>query len=578
MSGLSIKQKLILSFGGVFVAFSLFGLFIWYSFADLSSEQSNERDWLESGMTVSALAHDVSEVQRNLHMRVMLAEKSEGARWKSKQDDSVRQVEDGFTKYQAIINNAEYDDPAEKQRDQAILDNEMKLWQDYKSKIARIDQLIAAKDMQGSLAFLGSDLENSFSNLANALEADFVDCEKGIMEAVTTAEHRFDNFENLIHTIGIVMAVILVLIVVIVSVLIRNIRSSVEQIMTVTEKVARGDFTHDIDVDSNDEFGIILGQFNLVIQHMRQALANIREASNHVSESSEKMQSSIQKTEDLLQNVAIAVTAAADNSTEQESLINATGERVEMMEQDIDKAIKAMRVGLDSVEATAKHAADGNELAIETVRHMNEIANAVAESTQIVQELGEHSKEIGSIVETISAISEQTNLLALNAAIEAARAGEHGRGFAVVADEVRKLAESSQQSVQKIGSIIGTLQDMTGKAVQNMQSGHELVEKGRGNVENTGASFNEIVNMIRIAEENSTQVMTTIGNLRKPIEDIVKRSGRIAEMSVESAKKMEAISIATAEQAENIVEIAEDSGSLANLADNMRNTVNEFKI
>ncbi|MBQ9478230.1 MAG: methyl-accepting chemotaxis protein, partial [Selenomonadaceae bacterium] len=292
----------------------------------------------------------------------------------------------------------------------------------------------------------------------------------------------------------------------------------------------------------------------------------------------EKVKSSVNETGDLIQNVAMAVTSASDNATAQDALVNETEGRVRSMEQSIERSIEAMRAGLESVEQTAKHAADGNKLASETVLHMNEIAESVADAARIVKELGENSKEIGSIVETISAIADQTNLLALNAAIEAARAGEHGKGFAVVADEVRKLAEGSQQAVSKIGSIVGTIQTTTDKAVETMQAGHELVQKGRSNVEATGNSFNEIVNMIKVAEENSMQVMDTVSGLRKPIEDIVARSGRIASMSKEVGKSMEAISIATAEQAGKIVEISEDSGMMTDLSQKMMDTVHEFQI
>ena len=209
---------------------------------------------------------------------------------------------------------------------------------------------------------------------------------------------------------------------------------------------------------------------------------------------------------------------------------------------------------------------------------MAEISEAVEKSAKIVQELGDNSKEIGSIVEVISSIAEQTNLLALNAAIEAARAGEAGRGFAVVADEVRKLAEGSKESVEKIGSIIEKIQVTTDKAVETMQIGHQRVQEGRKNVEATGHSFNEIVNMIKIAEENSTKVMEIINSLRSPIVDIVNRTSKTASMSVEVANQMESISIATEEQAENIVDIADNSSNLTELSKNMKKAVNEFNL
>ena len=577
MNRFSIIQKLIFAFGSVFIAFALFGLFIWYSFADMSSERSNVRDWLMSDVTVTEINQNLAEVHHAVHMRVMTGN-ANSSRWKAEQDKSLGNVDRHFSEYQAAINNGSYDDETEKRRDQEQLDNELRLWQAYKAQLSKVDQALGVNDVQGAHALLLGDVESAFDAFETAMEDDLEECEAGLLDAVEKSEQVFADFEGLIHVIGIVMAFILLFIVLILVILIRTINSSVDQIVHVTERVADGDFSHDIEIESNDEFGTILAQFNTVIQHMRQALGNVQEAAGQVSLSAEKVKSSVNETGDLIQNVALAVTSASDNATAQDALVNETEGRVRSMEQGIERSIEAMRAGLESVEQTAKHAATGNELAAETVVHMNEIAESVADAARIVKELGENSKEIGSIVETISAIADQTNLLALNAAIEAARAGEHGKGFAVVADEVRKLAEGSQQAVSKIGSIVGTIQTTTDKAVETMQAGHELVQKGRSNVEATGNSFNEIVNMIKAAEENSMQVMDTVSGLRKPIEDIVARSGKIASMSKEVGKSMEAISIATAEQAGKIVEISEDSGMMTDLSQKMMDTVHEFQI
>ena len=111
-----------------------------------------------------------------------------------------------------------------------------------------------------------------------------------------------------------------------------------------------------------------------------------------------------------------------------------------------------------------------------------------------------------------------------------------------------------------------------------MKTASEQVAAGRENVESTGISFSEIVNMIKIAEENSQQVMNLIGNMRAPIEDIVSRTEKISNMSVEVAEKMESISMATGEQATSIFEIAENSGNLTDLAKNMENAVHEFQL
>ena len=578
MTGLSLTKKLIGAFGIVFAAFSCFGLFINFYFLSISSERSNLKDWLASSTAVSKIAEDVIETQRILQTRVISIGATNSSNLKSEQETLIKNIDDNFVKYQTALNNSDYDTEAERQKDLALINNEIQLWQNYKSQLGRVDSLIATNDSAGSIALLKGDVEKAFQEIKKAMSDDLEDCEQGLSDAVDVSENIFANVEKLIHIMGIIIALILLFIIIILYILAKNINHSVKQIVTVTEKAAQSNLSQDISTDATDEFGTIAGQFNSVIQHMRKVLGKIQNSADQVAASAEKMKNGINQTEELLENVAHAVTSAFDHSVAQKTALEETEEHVRQMEESIEQSVSAMQIGLDSVKKTAQHANIGNGLAEETVQHMGEIAESVEKSAQIVQELGENSKEIGSIVEVISAIAEQTNLLALNAAIEAARAGEAGRGFAVVADEVRKLAEGSQESVEKIGNIIDKIQETTEKAVETMKIGHQRVQEGRKNVEDTGHSFHEIVNMIRIAEENSSKVMTTINSLRKPIADIVNRTSKTASMSVEIAKQMESISIATEEQAENIVEISDNSVNLTELSQNMKTAVNEFQL
>ena len=459
-----------------------------------------------------------------------------------------------------------------------ILNNEISLWQNYKAQVAQLESIVDSGDRAASLQFLDTAVDSAYNEIYAAIHEDAQNCHEGLEKAVTGSENQFKSFETLVHIMGVLLAIILAFVVFILFILVRDIRRSVNQIVTVTEKAAQGDLSHEIITDSTDEFGTIAKQFNSVMQHMRKALGKVQNAAIQVSGSAEKMRGNIDKSENLIQNVALSVTSAADNTDHQKSAIADTESRIKNMEQSIEKSVQAMQAGLKSVQQTLEHAASGNEKAVATVQQMNNIAVAVEESARIVEQLGENSKEIGSIVEVISNIAGQTNLLALNAAIEAARAGEHGRGFAVVAEEVRKLAESSQNSVQKIGDIIGAIQTTTENAVNTMKAASIQVAEGRENVESTGNSFSEIVNMIKIAEENSQQVMNLIGNMRAPIEDIVNRTEKISNMSVEIAQKMESISMSTGEQAQSVIEIADNSEKLSDLAKNMETTVHEFQL
>lgn len=578
MSGLSITKKLIGAFGFIFVFISAFGLFILFAFNGLNSERTNVRDWLDSSLAVSKITQNIDDVQRLVHMRTARIGTAEEIALRTEQQQALNDIDSAFNDYQKAITNGVYDDEAELQRDQEMLNNELKAWQDYKIQLNRIDPLITSGDRDGSIAVLNNELEQSFKKLSSDMNIDVADCAKGLTDAVDVSERTFADFEQLVHIIGLLIAGILVFVVVILYFLAKDINHSVQQIVVVTEKAARGNLSQNIVTDATDEFGTIAEQFNIVIKHMRDVISRIQGAAQQVSDSSVTMKTKVDATGKLLENVAMAVTNASENAEEQATSLRETENHVKQMEQSVEQSISAMKAGLESVEQTFQNASHGTEMADITVRQMNEIAASVEESARIVQELGENSKEIGSIVELISSIAEQTNLLALNAAIEAARAGEHGKGFAVVADEVRKLAEGSQSAVQRIGNIIGTIQETTEKAVTTMNTGHELVEEGKNNVESTGKSFHEIVTMIKNAEENSQKVMTIINNLREPIQNIVARTQKQVSSSTEISQKMMAISMDTAEQAANVIEISEDSSKLTELSQNMKETVNEFQL
>ena len=578
MAGMSITKKLFLAFGLLFVMFAGFGAFVLYSFGNVGTENENVGDWIASHVVVSEVNDKVSDVQRAVLMRIITNKTSAEGHWQSTIAQRISEVDNAFLRYQKNLESFTYEDESERQRDMEMLKNEMDIWNDYKTNAEKIEELLQMSDMAGANAILIGDLSKDFESLDDAMKKDMEDCSQGLYDATSSAGKVFEQLVGRVHISGFALIGVLIFGAVIIAALAKNINQSVSKIQSVTEIAAKGDLSKEIDCDSADEFGQIAQQFNAVIKHVRDVIRNVQETAKNVSEDAESLNNNFAKSAQSLESVAMSVATVTDSTLKQQENLVETKTHVHEMEDDVDKAVSAMKKGLESVQNTAKHAARGSELADETVKQMNDIAKAVQDSAKIVRELGENSKEIGSIVEAISNIAGQTNLLALNAAIEAARAGEHGRGFAVVSEEVRKLAEESQNAVEKIGAIIQTIQVTTENAVQAMEAGRSRVEQGRGNVELTGQSFQEIVEMIRTAETNSLTVMKVINNLLEPMKNIVERAEQAADLSDEVVKEVESISIATAEQAGSVMTISENSQALTNLSNGLKDVVHEFRL
>ncbi|MEW6653432.1 MAG: methyl-accepting chemotaxis protein, partial [Bacteroidota bacterium] len=207
---------------------------------------------------------------------------------------------------------------------------------------------------------------------------------------------------------------------------------------------------------------------------------------------------------------------------------------------------------------------EGGKVVGQTIEGMNRIAVVVKQSADTVQQLGKSSDQIGEIVQVIDDIADQTNLLALNAAIEAARAGEQGRGFAVVADEVRKLAERTTKATKEIANMIKQIQKDTSEAVISMTSGTVEVEKGKELADEAGKSLSQIISGAEQVVDIVTQVAAASEEQSSAAEQI--------------SKNLESINHVTNESATGIQQIARASEDLNRLTLNLQELISRFKI
>lgn len=358
----------------------------------------------------------------------------------------------------------------------------------------------------------------------------------------------------------------------------RSISRPLQQLASNAGQLAEGDLTGQIKAQGASEINQLSQALNKMQINFQQIIQNIVATSEHVASSSEQLMSGAEQSAQAVEQVAQSITQVASATDKQ---LSAVGQATTIV-TEISSRIQHIAEQANMVSVTSEQAAitakDGG-IAIHTaIEQMNHIESTVIDSAQVVATLGERSKEIGHIINTISGIAGQTNLLALNAAIEAARAGEQGRGFAVVADEVRKLAEQSQDAAKQIATLISGIQSETDKAVKSMNSGTQEVKIGTEVVNNAGHAFQKITTSIEEMLEQIQEISSSIQQIASGSQEIVATMHTIDSISKDTASQTQTVSAATEEQSASMEEISHSSQILSSMAEELQKAVHKFKM
>ncbi|MGC1548404.1 MAG: methyl-accepting chemotaxis protein [Rhodanobacter sp.] len=313
--------------------------------------------------------------------------------------------------------------------------------------------------------------------------------------------------------------------------------------------LAEGDLTVKTTV-SEDITGAIADSVNYAIDELRTLVTTINETSEQVSSSAQETQTTARHLADAAQSQAARISTAT-------SAIN-------QIASSMDNVSKDSAESADVAERSVKIASHGAEVVRETISGMDSIRDQIQETSKRIKRLGESSQEIGSIVELINDIAEQTNILALNAAIQAASAGEAGRGFAVVADEVQRLAERSASATKRIETLVQAIQSDTNEAVNSMEQTTAEVVAGARKAEDAGSALGDIE---RVSHDLSAL-----------IQNISTAARQQSAAATDISQSMNAIQEITSQTSQGASQTADSIGYLAQLASDLRRSVAHFKL
>lgn len=360
--------------------------------------------------------------------------------------------------------------------------------------------------------------------------------------------------------------------------IVRSITIGLRRLVDFSEKVSEGDLTETLETKSKDEIGDLTRSFSKMSESLREVIRAVQQSVDNVASASEELTASASQTSQATEHITMSIEQFSNgNEAQNEKVESSTNQLVAMNEGLQGMSQTSSEVTAVSIQST-EAAGQGGRIVESTANQMKHIDTSVQEAEQVMKELEYKSKDITSILNVINGIADQTNLLALNAAIEAARAGESGRGFSVVAEEVRKLAVQSADSAKEIEKLIQEIVLEISKSQEMFKAVNREVNAGLGMTEEAKESFQNIYEAAEGMSKKLTQLNDTAVDLSSGSKLVSQAMQEMRQVSRESAANIQDIAASAEEQLASMEEISSSSVTLANMAEELKELTSQFKI
>ncbi|HGH6014562.1 TPA: methyl-accepting chemotaxis protein [Vibrio mimicus] len=461
-------------------------------------------------------------------------------------DRHMEGIEASLTDLHHIVDNEILATELDAQEKAVILALKEKLDQVTKDGFEPALMQIKAKNYDAANLILLQKINPLYGDIKQAAEA-FLEIQ--IKEGKANFSASEYDIRQFIWSVGLLGALALIVTTTLALLIAKRVNNAVHQLADSATNIADGDLTQRIPVTGSDEFSDIAEYVNRIVSSFQHVISNNRHSISALASAAE-------------QNASVAM-QTKQNIVEQQSQTQQIATAIHQFTATVHEVAQSAGLAAEASEEAEQAAAQGRKVVNENIAMIEGLSNDLQQMLEAMQLLAKDSEDIGSVVDVIQSISEQTNLLALNAAIEAARAGEQGRGFAVVADEVRTLASRTQESTKQILQTVQRLQQSSRDSTQMIEQGVDSASKAVEKARLAGTALSQIsANVDRISNMN-TQIATASEEQSAVTEEINKNISAISEISNQTAVGAQQSSEATLE--------------LARLADDMQQEVARYK-
>ena len=384
--------------------------------------------------------------------------------------------------------------------------------------------------------------------------------------------------DKVTRTIVIVNVIGCIILITISLLLTRLITRPLNIVKTQLETVQTGDLTIRSSYDSKDELGTVVQSVNNTVTTLQDALKQVNVAANSVGDSANELTANIEQASSAASQVAVSTQEIASGSEHSKQQLEANAIILDKVSSQLSLFEKEL-LDVDAIALKAYNEATvGTSIINENVSQMQTVQQSIANSNDVILNLSSKVGEVDEILKVINGISEQTNLLALNAAIEAARAGEHGKGFAVVADEVRKLAEQSLQSTKSIATILSNIKQDTTQSVQIMSIAMKEANEGLQKTVATATKFDDILTSTQEVAPKVEMMSNTMSTMQNDFKQFANNADSILSIAINNAANTEQVSAFTQEQAAAMEHMRSSAQALTEVSEQLNKVTNQFKL